>query len=358
MSLVFRKFVFKDELIVQRQLFAECFPEHNESPILSEKHYLWKFHSKPGYLKSKEFVATDIHNNLLGYYAAIPYQYNINGFIAQAAMVCDVMTGLKARGKGVFTSLGIYSTDEFSKSGFDFSIGFPIRKEVIPGHIKAGWEINHELPLYGRFIKFNKFLKNNKLASPINFIYKLFISVYESIFQHGFKNIEIESYSSYQIDKIIGLDSFYEKWNDEITISLKKSTEFLKWRLGAPQTEYKILIIRHNKNIVGVLVAKEILREGVPCLAILDITILNGFYKLANVLINKLIQIGKENKIELVLIMISSIWYSKYRLFTNSFIKTPFKFSFIIKKFNNKIDNKILDNKNSWHLTWLDSDDL
>jgi len=162
MSIHFRKFDFKSELANQRELFIECFPEHSESSMLSNEHYLWKFQSKPGHIPSAEYVAVDEQNDLLGYYAAIPYQYNVNGKTSEAAMVCDVMTGVKARGKGVFTNLGIYSTDEFKQLDFDFTTGYPIRKEVIPGHLKAGWSINHELPLYARFIKFDSFLKNKK----------------------------------------------------------------------------------------------------------------------------------------------------------------------------------------------------
>ena len=361
MSIHFRKFDYKSELAVQRSLFLECFPEHSESSMLSNEHYLWKFQSKPGRILSAEYVAIDEHNDLLGYYAAIPYQYCINGKTADAAMVCDVMTGVKARGKGVFTKLGIYSTDAFKQLDFDFTTGYPIRKEVIPGHIKAGWNINHELPLYARFIKFDAFLKNKKLgfAAPIvNAIYWLCTSLFELGFRFRTKAIQMENYSSFQIDEIVGLDEYYEKWGSQLTISLKKSSAFLKWRLGAPQKKYHIIIARKETSIIGVLVATEIMREGVPCVAILDLSVLEGDYHVSNLLTHQIMQIGKSNGAELLLIMLGKKWYSKYRLFAHSFIKTPFKFYLIVKKLNDRIAGEILDNENNWHLTWIDSDDL
>lgn len=361
MSIEFRKFDYKSELTIQRKLFLECFPEHRESSIIGHEHYLWKFHSKSNKFKSAEFVAKDNYNEILGYYAAIQYQYSINGKIAHAAMVCDVMTSIKARGKGVFTKLGIYSTDEFRKMGFDFTTGFPIRNEVIPGHIKAGWSINHELPLYARFIKFNSFLKNKKVnfLSPfVNTFYWSATSFFEFIFRFNKKAIKIETYTSKQINDINGLDLFYQTWGSELKISLIKNCEFLKWRLGAPFKEYKIIVARNKHLIIGVLIAIEIVREDIPCIAILDLAMLDDYVAYSNLLTHKTIQIGRENGSELVLLMIGKKWYSKYRLFANSFIKTPFKFFLIIKNLNDRINKEILDNENNWHLTWIDSDDL
>ena len=361
MSINFRKFNFKSELAVQRALFLECFPEHSESSTLSNEHYLWKFQSKPGRIPSAEYVAADENNDLLSYYAAIPYQYNVNGMTFEAAMVCDVMTGVKARGKGVFTKLGIYSTDSFKQLNFDFSTGYPIRKEVIPGHIKAGWSINHELPLYARFIKFDSFLKNKKLgfATPtVNSVYWLLTNLFELIFRFRSKVVQMESYSSSQIDDIVGLDEFYEKWASQLTISLKKNRSFLNWRLGAPHKKYHIVIAKKETSIIGVLVAAEIMREGIPCIAILDLTLLQDNYPVANLLTNQIMQIGKCNGAELLLIMLGKKWYANYRLFAHSFLKTPFKFYLILKKLNDRIPGQVLDNENNWHLTWIDSDDL
>ncbi len=360
MSIDYRKFDSKIELDVQRELFKECFPECIDSPVISKDHYNWKFHSKKGELKSAEFTA-NTEEGILGYYSAIPYQYRFSGKVLNAAMVCDVMTGIKARGKGIFTKLGVYSTNEFAKQGFDFTTGYPIRKEVIPGHIKAGWEINFELPLYGRFIKFNSFLKNKnlKILAPLaNVILDITIGLLNFLLLPKNSKLKLETFNSDSIEAINGLSEFYLEWGKEIEISLIKDKDFLKWRLGAPDKSYYISTLKDENKIIGVLIAREVLKEGVPCMGILDIALLKTHYKYANFLTNEIIKVAKKRDIELLLIMISKNWLKKYKLKNNIFMKTPFKFYFIIKQLSTAINNKILKDEKNWHLMWIDSDDL
>ena len=151
-DLSFDKFNAQIDLEKQRELFKECFPENDGTSIETDEHYLWKFHSHPSSPNSYEYIAK-IDDNIAGYYAALPYEYIIKGNNYSVGMVCDVMTGIKARGKGVFTKLGLYSTEMLKNEGLAFTTGYPIRPEVIPGHIKAGWDKVFNLPLYISFLK-------------------------------------------------------------------------------------------------------------------------------------------------------------------------------------------------------------
>lgn len=360
MSKQFKKFDFEKDLLSQRSLFIECFPENKGTSVETIDHYNWKFHSKKGKVQSTEYVAYD-ENNIIGYYAAIPYHYRYNGKILTAAMVCDVMTGVKARGKGIFTKLGIYSTNEFTKQGFDFTTGYPIRKEVIPGHIKAGWEIYFELPLFGRFIKFNSYLKKKRLgfmAPFINILFSFGTSILNLLFLPRNRNLITDNSTSDKIDSIDGLAEFYKKWGNEIQISLIKDIDFLKWRLGAPEKSYHIVTLRNQNTIVGVLIACEVEKEGVPCMGILDLALLNDYHKYAYLLTNELVKTAKHLDSELLLVMMGKRWFKKYKLSFSSFLKTPFKFYLISKKLNPDINSEILKNEDNWHLMWIDSDDL
>jgi hypothetical protein len=360
MEINFRKFDHKTDLKDQRELFNECFPECIDTPVGSSTHYYWKFHSKVGVMNSVEYTA-NIDFNMLGYYAAIPYQYRINGAIVTAAMVCDVMTGVKARGKGVFTKLGVYSTNEFAKEGFDFTTGYPIRKEVIPGHLKAGWEINFDLPLYGRFIKLDSFLKRKKLvifAPILNLIVSTSTYIIKKLFISSSQTLNAETIMSDKLETISGLEDFYSKWGEEHEISLIKDLEFLKWRLGAPEQTYYISILQDQNKIVGISISRKILKEGVPCLGILDFAVLKSHHKYATSLNNEILKIAKELNAELILIMMSKRLYKQYKFINLLFFKTPFKFSFIVKKLNPKLDREILNKEENWHLMWIDSDDL
>jgi hypothetical protein len=360
MKIVFRKFNSKVELKSQRELFKECFPECINQSVITNEHYHWKFHTIAGDLKSAEYAAYS-NSDLVGYYAALPYQYKLSGKVVKAAMVCDVMTSTKARGKGVFTQLGVFSTDEFSKTGFDFATGFPIRKEVIPGHLKAGWEKYFELPLYGKFIKSNAFLRQRNLefCAPIfNFFLSVINRLTELIFLPKQGALKLETFSSDGLKNIHGLSQFYCEWSNQIGISLNKDMDFLKWRLGAPGKSYYLTVLRDGDRIVGVLIACEILREGVPCMGILDLAVLKSHYYYSNLLSQQITELAKQNGLEMLLVMASKKWYYKYKLHLNMFLPTPFKFHFICKNLSTSIQDNALRNSENWHLMWIDSDDL
>ena len=360
MEIVLQKFDYQNQLPEQRKLFIECFPENIGTPVETDAHYNWKFHSFPDSPRSYEYIASE-GNTIIGYYAAIPYRYNVFGKKSKVAMVCDVMTGFQARGKGVFTKLGIYSTEQYCKENLAFSTGFPIRPQVIPGHKKAGWESPFTIPMYGKFISFDSFLKTrNKqylipLAKIILFCYKNLINL---INIKDSNNIIVETYSSSQIQSINGLDVFLEKWQSQYNISLEKNIQFITWRLSAPEKAYKIIILRSEEKVVGYSVIREVLKENVPCVGVLDVSILDDYKKYASLIFKNIDNYAQKIKAELILFMVMSHQAKKISLYKNGYIKTPYIFSFIIKMFDQKLNRTEMFDENNWNLMWIDSDDL
>lgn len=363
MDIIIEKFDSILDIKKQRKLFDECFPENIGTPAQTEAHYNWKFKSFPAEIKSYEYCAK-IDDEIIGYYAAIPYEYIINGKQYTSAMVCDVMTGVKARGKGVFTKLGAYATDQYFKEGLSFSTGYPIRNEVIPGHKKVGWEFPFEIPMYGKFLLFNSFLKNKNKGIYVP-VFNIMLAIYNFLNRVLSKHIlrtsdllSIETYDSDQLSMIEGLDEFYGKWKSQTPIALNKNKEFIKWRLGGPGKQYKIYVLRANLVVVGYAVTRNIDKEGVPCLGILDYILLNGYEKYSSVLLSKIEHNAKIDKIELLLVMMMRSYVKKYRLSINGYLKTPYVFSFIIKKYNKILKDEDLFEEKNWNLMWIDSDDL
>lgn len=360
-ELVFSSFKYPEELQEQRLLFEECFPENIGTPVLNNEHYVWKFKSFPTTEKKNayEYIAK-LNNEMTAYYAAIPYQYIINGKLFHSAMVCDVMTGTKARGKGVFTKLGVYSTNQFALEGLAFSTGYPIRPEVIPGHKKAGWDLPFEIPMYGKFLKMNSFLKTkNKqfLVFPANFLLKLFNFFFSLNFDKN-RVLSVENYNSLQIDEIKGLDDFFEKWRNEQTIALNKNVEFLKWRLSAPEKNYHIIVLRKKNEIIGYSVFRLVTKENVPCIGVLDFCLLNNYLNHSILLLNEIEKCAKKLNAELILMMMLRSRAKQIKLKSTGFLKTPFHFSFIIKQFDSALDKSFLNDEKNWSLMWIDSDDL
>lgn len=360
MEIKLKKFDRKTSLERQRKLFIECFPETIGTSVVGSDHYLWKFHSFPHSPKSFEYEAS-LENEILGYYAAIPYQYNLFGKQISVGMVCDVMTGVKARGKGVFTKLGSFSTNQIKEQGLAFTTGYPIRKEVIPGHLKVGWEIQFELPLYIKFLKMNSLLKSKNLSllSPIvNLGIMLYRGILKPLQLPNDKELKVDIYSKKEIEKIGGLDEFIAAWQAQVPISLIKDVNFLKWRLGGPGKSYFIHVVKNKELILGVSISRKILKDNVPSLGILDFMVLNNNKQVINILHRSLTNLAVENKIEAILCMTSEFIKRKYKFLSNGFIRSPFKFFLIIKKLDDTINGNQLKDVHNWHLMWIDSDDL
>jgi hypothetical protein len=351
---------FKKELdlVGQRELFNECFPENNGTPVETTTHYLWKFHSFPSSPTSYEYGAY-LKSKLVGYYAGLPYEYIIDNKKIKVGMVCDVMTGIEARGKGVFTKMGIYATESMKDSGVEFTIGYPIRPEVIPGHIKAGWEKLFSLPLYIKLLNSKSLLKEKKISFlyPIINLALVSYNYFIGLFRGGNK-YDTQIFDSTKLSKINGIDVFYEKWISEQKIALNKNENFLNWRLGAPGKKYKIIIATKAKNIVGVSIISEIIKESVPSLAILDFSCLRDYKKVESSLFSKIESYAKEKKSEAIMIMATSYFSKKHYLIKNGFIRSPYKFWLIVKNLNKNYSMDFLKNEKNWHLTWIDSDDL
>ena len=352
MDVKYKKFDSKTSLKEQRNLFKECFPENINSSFSSSEHYYWKHKN---YHSSFEFSAI-LNSKLVGYYAALPYNYHSNAGIMKVGMVCDVMTGKKSRGKGVFTELGKYSTAKLKENGLDFTTGFPIRKEVIPGHLKAGWDIAFSLPFYVKIKSIKSILKKNNLSflSPIfDLIIKIIFIPFNISYQK--KNISIVN---------VDIDEFFQSndykiLNNEISkehsIYLDKSAKFMRWRLSAPSSVYKISIVKLNKLVIGYIVSRSIKKFGFNCTGIVDIAFLEKHKNLVKIGVN---QLCRESLDDLIILMCNTSVYKKYKLFSAGFFVTPFKFSLIIKNLSNKFGCDFLYNENHWHITWIDCDDL
>jgi hypothetical protein len=355
MELTFAHFDYKENLAQQRELFKDCFPETNGEVIQEEIHYNWKFHSFPNEVKSWEY-ASYMGTEMVGYYAAIPYRYKIGKKITSVGMVCDVMTSSKQRGKGIFTKMGNYSTNELS-SDVPFTMGYPIRKEVIPGHLKVGWKIPFCLPLYMKFIRLDSIFKLKKigfLAPLANVMISLFNWIQKSKINKKY-SFELST----TISEVVGYESFVKAWGESVPNALIKDLSFAKWRYGAPARNYQFLSIKNQvEKMIGFVSFRKIIKEGVPSYSILDYMVLPN-YADAHGPINKVLtDCAKKEKVEAIMTMMSKTSASNYKLFKNGFFKSPFVFQLIIKNLTKEFSDEELFNENNWHLMWIDSDDL
>nr|NQU92026.1 hypothetical protein [Bacteroidota bacterium] len=158
--------------------------------------------------------------------------------------------------------------------------------------------------------------------------------------------------------KLKDYDEFFSRWQVSIDNPLQKDHEFMKWRLGAPGTEYRIVTARKNTKLVGVAVTRKSVMEGIPVLAILDMMVLQGSEKCLGGINRMFRKVANSHGVEAIVTMMSRKWAKFYGMFQLGFIASPYIFSLIIKKLNPDIDDEMLFDDRRWHLMWVDSDDL
>jgi len=361
MELTLRQFDHEANLTEQRLLFRNSFPESVGTPAETPEHYYWKFHSFPGKVKSHEYGAwAKETDTLVGYYAAIPYRYRIGDQTLVCGMVCDVMTHSSARGQGVFTRLGKYATEELKNSRISFTTGYPIRPEVIPGHLKVGWKIAFPLPMYIKPLRANALLEAKKLKrlTPItNVALKAFNFCTSRAFTSS------ERYSATITDReglvdLLEYDEFFADWSKGQNHILVKDREFWKWRLGAPGTEYKIICIYEARQLIAIAVTRATALMNIPTLAVLDLMIVPGHERCLTFLHRETEALAHTLKTEAISLMLSRTWARQYRLLTHGFLRSPFVFQLIFKRLSDLISEESLCGEQNWHLMWVDCDDL
>lgn len=354
MELSFAHFDYTKNLAQQRALFKDCFPETNGEAIQGEAHYMWKFHSFPNQISSWEY-ASYLDSEMVAYYAAISYKYKIGKIITNVGMVCDVMTSSKHRGKGIFTKMGRYSTDELS-AYVPITMGYPIREGVVPGHLKVGWKIAFKMPLYIKFLKLNSLLKSKKLGFIAPFA-NIILSLYNRIWSKRVnKKYICSTYSN--IEMIEGYESFASEWSDSVENSLIKDISFVRWRYSAPERNYKFLSIRKEEKMIGFLAFRSIIKENVPSYGILDYMVLPGFDDCHGMINKVLADCARKDKVEAIMTMMSKTSAFNYQLIRNGYLKSPFVFDLIIKNLRSEFKDEDLMREEKWHLMWVDSDDL
>jgi hypothetical protein len=345
------------ELPQQRELFTDAFPENRGMPAASTDHYCWKFCQAPVTPHSHEFVAKE-DGRMLGYYAAIPYLYRVGDRDVRAGMTCDVMTHSQARGKGVFTKLGRFAVDQMSSSELSFLMGYPIRPEVMGGHLRVGWQVTFDLPMFLRPLRANAILRSRSLgwlAPPVN---GALLAYQAALRKRPRRDHEVVSGDPVSLFRSPRFATFLQSWSEGVRNHLVKSTDFYDWRLGAPGTSYKAFLVLSGETILAAAVGRVANLQGIPSLALLDLMTIPGERAALDTLFDSIDREARVQGVEAVVTMMSRTRAREYRLARHGFLKSPFTFKLIVHELDGTVPSAELTAEENWHLMWIDSDDL
>jgi len=356
-ALEFRSFNRVTELIMQRELFKDAFAESVGTSQEEIDHYKWKFHGLSDSPSSYEYGAY-FEGKLVGYYAAIPYRYYLHGEEIKSAMVCDVMTHSSMRGKGVFTKLGAYALEQMTNAGLDIAFGYPIRPEVIPGHLKVGWQLSGKLPLQLKVLSVKSALKKHpiRVLTPlINLCCWFYGSILSPRKNRNFisRRFSISEFLSHS-ESLKFLSSVVGKNHSQLI----KTPNFIEWRYGAPKVDYTVVTVSVDTQIVAVAFVRKAVLKNIPTLAIMDLMVLDSSSLALSRLFFEIEKLSSELKTEMIAMMITKKKAKELGLFRFGFIRSPFVFQLITRALSDKITKLPAVVAETFNPMWVDSDDL
>lgn len=336
-------------------LFSECFPETSGTSLQTPEHYQWKFGPAGKFRSCCEYATWDT-GELIGYYAALPFTFTLGGSTAVCGLVCDVMTHTRARGKGVFTALGRYATSAMGEDGIDFVIGYPIRPEVIPGHLKVGWEVAFPLPVYALVLDPGPVLAQrglNWLAGPARVVLDAW---QKTAMMLGKRDLNISEDDPGTFFSYPEFGSFYQLWASEQTNYMQREPAFWRWRLAAPAAQFTLLVARSGSQVVGIAVARRTTVQGLAVLAVADLMWLNAHARGITAMHAALMREGRRQSVSAVAIMCTEGTAKRLRLPRNGYLRTPVEFKLILKWLASRPRPANFLEMSAWHVTWLDTD--
>lgn len=329
-----------------QNLLKVCFPEVDGQTNFSDQSILWKFDKAAQQISTCGLSASE----LLTFYGVIPRTYSCFGVQVEIGLVVDVMTSPSHRRKGLFLESSLAALERLKSSKTAGVIGFPIRDEVMPGHLKAGWKTQFELPIYvlpvGRS-KSNNFRKILLNTSAIVFEFST-RPLRGSILRNR-KNLLLASIS---VDNLV---NFYSSQNYDKYIVLAKSNDFLDWRLQRPEITYEIFSCQSQKTH-AIAITRQIVLEGIKTLAILDFESDSQLH--SRHLIRHLVHFSIENQIEVIAFTTNKGNAKRLKILTFGFLKSHKKFKVITRNISNVANVFTTSDQSNFRITWLDSDTI
>lgn len=251
-------------------------------------------------------------------------------------LVADVYTSSKYQKQGVFSKLGELVRQPIKDEGFDIAVGFPVRPNVIPGHLKVGWQVAFKMPV---------FISASVLQLTLS-AFSIFNRKY-AVVNRKFSGVTNE------VAKFLAKSHSQNLNDSKVAKSLEPS--YLNWRLSRPGTEYTESIVFKGNEIVAWVISRKVKINGVSIWAILEIQFASGFRSTIKFAVRSL---GKKALVSNCY-LIAGCWNKSYaERLGISLMKGFLHFGaqkVIFRKHSEELDIPL---ENETEFSWLDSDTL
>lgn len=208
------------------------------------EYWKWQYRANPAG-EAITLLAKD-NGALAGQYANIPLDLKLDGKMAKAATVIDLMVRPEYRRQGLFRKMGEESNHILNAQGVGLSLAFPSRKDSFAGFVnRLGWQVVGELPVTIKPVWGRWKIEDRKLIDETN----LRPSALDS--RKSALKIEIASEFPQEVDTLWG------SLKPEIKVGIVRNQKYLNWRYCQnPAAKYEIFLAYQDNGLAGYLVLK------------------------------------------------------------------------------------------------------
>jgi GNAT superfamily N-acetyltransferase len=341
-----------------RQVFAEQPPDR-----FSDAYWTWEFADNadgPAAL----WVADD-HGTIVGHYAVIPRALRIGGEVRTGSIVVDVMTHPDYRLQGMFTALGRVALADAGQRGIEFSYGFPIRADVMPGHLRLGWRHLFDLPILVRPLKFRPLVRRSiDLPLVSSALAGAAWAGYRCLARPILKHLNPlpSPQGAVVVQPVTHLDDrFDELWREtrgQFGIMAVREARYLTWRyFRHPYHRYTVLAAERGDQVVGYVVIRTGELLGLRCGIIVDLLARSTAMGCLDPLLGHAMdRFTADSSLDLVGAMMTRGGPYYRALQRHGFLVTPRVFWFILHTNSPLAPDQMLADAAQWYLTWGDTD--
>lgn len=354
----------EDDVDQMRRLATEVFSEQPPDRF-SADYWSWEFKQAPAG-RSSTWVADD-GGRPVGHYAAVPLTYTVDGRATTGAIVVDVMSDSEYRNQGMFTALGRAAVSEVGQDGVSFLVGYPVRPEVMPGHVKVGWVHAFDLPVYALPLRFEGALAQALPAwAPAGALAPIAQAAYRSVMAPALSrrfSAGTARRGSVVLRELAELDERLDDLADAVAaghrVVLRRDMPYLHWRyLSHPRETYRILVAEEGGRLVGLSVTRPGELLGIPALVLVDLAVVPGRPDVVAQLVDAAVAEGRERGSQLVATMLNAQTQERRAVQSRGFLRTPAAFHYIVRPTRDDVERSVLLDARSWWVTWGDTDVL
>lgn len=336
-------------LDLRRRVFAVEDPEKRD-PVF----WTWEFMDSPDG-KARLFVAED-GNSVVGHYAILPQDFSFAGDLVKGSIVVDVMTHPDYRFQGMFKKIGRHSLAQVSDS-IEFSTGYPIRKEVMPGHLSIGWVDYLKIPVLLRPLRWGALAK--RFGIPFGSALDILAQPWRAIRRQLSPSLRTdESIRLLTAADATDLEEVAANALSDVVHRVRSAAHF-QWRyFESPVWRYRILGLHRDGALQAYIVIRQVRLMGTESLAIVDMASRKGEERSLTLLLDQEVASGAADGLAVAGAMITrgSAGYAALR--KAGFYPGPHRFSLILHASDPAIRERLANPTNNWFLMWGDTDDV